>query len=72
MPAARWRCACSIICWATWPGKKQIVLEKDLVRLATHKVTLAVDQEDLISRLAALYRQGQLSPPTLKEAPRRP
>ncbi len=46
---------------------RQIVLEKDLVRLAAHKVTLAVDQEDLINRLAALYRQGRLSPPTLKE-----
>jgi len=48
-------------------NQKQIVLEKDLVRLAAHKVTLAVDQEDLVSRLAALYRQGSLSPPTLKE-----
>ncbi|MDP3181222.1 MAG: selenocysteine-specific translation elongation factor [Desulfobaccales bacterium] len=47
--------------------KKQVALEKDLVRLATHRVTLAGDQEDLVNRLAALYRQGQLSPPTLKE-----
>jgi selenocysteine-specific elongation factor len=47
---------------------KQIALEKDLVRLASHKVTLAVDQEDLVSRLASLYQKGQLSPPTLKEA----
>jgi len=48
--------------------KKQIVLEKDLVRLASHRVTLGVDQEEHVSRLAALYKQGQLSPPTLKEA----
>jgi len=49
-------------------SQKQIALEKDLVRLASHKVTLAVDQEDLVSRLATLYRKGHLSPPTLKEA----
>jgi selenocysteine-specific elongation factor len=48
--------------------RKQIALEKDLVRLASHKVTLAVDQEDLVSRLATLYQKGNLSPPTLKEA----
>ena len=48
--------------------EKQVVLEKDLVRLSTHKVTLAGDQEDLSRQLEALYRQGQLSPPTLKEA----
>jgi len=49
-------------------SQKQIALEKDLVRLASHKVTLAVDQEDLVSRLATLYQKGNLSPPTLKEA----
>jgi selenocysteine-specific elongation factor len=49
-------------------NQKQIALEKDLVRLASHKVTLAVDQEDLVSRLATLYQKGNLSPPTLKEA----
>ena len=49
-------------------NKKQIVLEKDLVRLAGHQVTLAGDQEEHVSRLAALYQRGQLSPPTLKEA----
>ncbi len=49
-----------------------MVLEKDLVRLATHKVTLAVDQEEHVQRLDALYRQGQLSPPTFKEAAGRP
>ena len=44
-----------------------MVLEKDLVRLTTHKVKLAVDQQETSQRLEALYRQGQLSPPTLKE-----
>ncbi|MGA9756430.1 MAG: selenocysteine-specific translation elongation factor [Desulfobaccales bacterium] len=48
--------------------KKQVVSEKDLVRLSTHKVTLAQDQEDLSRRLEELYRRGHFSPPTFKEA----
>jgi selenocysteine-specific elongation factor len=48
--------------------KKQLVSEKDLVRLSTHKVTLAQDQEDVSRRLEELYRRGHLSPPTFKEA----
>jgi selenocysteine-specific elongation factor len=48
--------------------KKQIVSEKDLVRLSTHKVTLAQDQEDVSRRLEELYRRGHFSPPTFKEA----
>jgi selenocysteine-specific elongation factor len=48
--------------------KKQITVEKDLVHLAGHRVTLAVDQEEHVQRLAGLYQRGQLSPPTLKEA----
>jgi selenocysteine-specific elongation factor len=48
--------------------QKQIVAEKDLVRLSAHKVTLAQDQEDLSRRLAELYRRGHFSPPTFKEA----
>ena len=48
--------------------KKQIVSEKDLVRLSTHKVTLAQDQEDVSRRLEELYRKGHFSPPTFKEA----
>ena len=56
------------VCSTTWCQKKQIVLEKDLVRLTSHRVTLGVDQEEHVSRLAALYQRGQLSPPTLKEA----
>jgi len=46
----------------------QIAVEKELVRLAGHRVTLAGDQEEHVNRLAALYRRGGLSPPTLKEA----
>jgi selenocysteine-specific elongation factor len=49
-------------------GKKQIVLDKDLVRLSGHRVTLAEAEEELTIRLAALYARGHLSPPTLKEA----
>ncbi|MBM4286186.1 MAG: selenocysteine-specific translation elongation factor [Deltaproteobacteria bacterium] len=45
----------------------RVAVEKDLVRLAAHKVQLAADQEDLTRALEALYRRGQLSPPTLKE-----
>jgi selenocysteine-specific elongation factor len=48
--------------------KQQIVAEKDLVRLSTHKVTLAQDQEDLSRRLEELYRRGHFAPPTFKEA----
>jgi selenocysteine-specific elongation factor len=48
--------------------KKQLVSEKDLVRLATHKVTLAQDQEDVSRRLEELYRRGHFSPPTFKES----
>ncbi len=48
--------------------KKQVVSEKDLVRLSTHKVTLAQDQEDVSRRLEELYRKGHFSPPTFKEA----
>ena len=52
--------------------KKQIVSERDLVRLSTHKVTLAQDQEDLSRRLEDLYRRGHFSPPTFKEATEAP
>jgi len=47
--------------------QKQIALEKDLVRLASHRVQLATDQEDLSRKLEALYKGGELTPPTLKE-----
>ena len=52
---------------ASLTRQKQIVLEKDLVRLASHRVQLATDQEDLSRRLESLYQGGELSPPTLKE-----
>ncbi len=49
----------------TQQGK--IVAERDQVRLATHRVQLAGEQEELLKGLEALYRRGQLTPPTLKE-----
>lgn len=48
------------------PGK--VVVERELVRLAGHRIILAEDQEILLNRLEELYRQGGLTPPTLKEA----
>ncbi len=45
----------------------QVALEKDLVRLNSHKVQLAGEQEDLLRRLEELYHRGRLTPPTLKE-----
>jgi selenocysteine-specific elongation factor len=48
-------------------GQKQVVLERDLVRLAGHRVQLAGEQEEILRRLEALYQQGRLTPPTLKE-----
>jgi len=50
----------------TQQGK--IALERDQVRLAAHQVQLAKEQEELLQSLEALYRRGQLTPPTLKEA----
>ncbi len=47
--------------------QKQVVVEKDLVRLTTHRVQLATDQEEVTRRLETLYQRGQLTPPTLKE-----
>jgi selenocysteine-specific elongation factor len=47
--------------------QKQVALEKDLVRLTSHRVQLATDQEDVTRRLEVLYQRGRLSPPTLKE-----
>jgi selenocysteine-specific elongation factor len=49
----------------TQPGR--IAVERDQVRLASHKVQLAGEQEELLKGLEALYRRGRLTPPTLKE-----
>jgi selenocysteine-specific elongation factor len=44
-----------------------IKLEEDIVFLADHKVTLAVDQEDLKNKILATYLDGGLTPPYFKE-----
>jgi len=45
----------------------KIAVERDQVRLASHKVQLAGEQEELLRGLEALYHRGRLTPPTLKE-----
>jgi selenocysteine-specific elongation factor len=46
---------------------QQLVLEDDTVRLASHTVSLAVDQKALKERFADIYRQGGLTPPYFRE-----
>lgn len=45
----------------------RVVVEKELVRLASHKVVLEEEQEELAQKVEALYQKGGLTPPTLKE-----
>lgn len=45
----------------------RLVKDKDLLRLADHKVRLAEDQSALRKRLENAYLKGGLTPPTLKE-----
>jgi selenocysteine-specific elongation factor len=47
--------------------KKTIILEEDIVYMAEHKVTLAVDQEELKNKILSAYRDSHLSPPYFKE-----
>ena len=47
--------------------EKTIILEEDIVFMADHKVTLAVDQEDLKNKILSAYLDGRLSPPYFKE-----
>ena len=46
---------------------KRIVQEEDILRLADHKVALAVDQQSLKRQILKAYRDGGLSPPYFKE-----
>lgn len=46
---------------------QQLVLEDDTVRLASHTVSLAVDQKALKQRFVDIYRQGGLTPPYFRE-----
>jgi selenocysteine-specific elongation factor len=45
----------------------QVVQEKDLVRLASHQVALAADQEKLTEEIEGIYRQASLQPPFFRE-----
>jgi selenocysteine-specific elongation factor len=48
--------------------QKRIVVDKELVRLASHRVVLGEEQEELAKKLESMYQKGGLTPPTLKEA----
>jgi len=48
--------------------QKRLVVDKELVRLASHRVVLGEAQEELARKLESLYARGGLTPPTLKEA----
>jgi selenocysteine-specific elongation factor len=44
-----------------------LVQEKDLVRLGSHQVALAADQEDVRTRIEKAYREAGLQPPFFRE-----
>ena len=44
-----------------------VVQEKELVRLAEHKVALKADQEDIRRRIEKAYSEGKLQPPYLRD-----
>jgi selenocysteine-specific elongation factor len=44
-----------------------MVQEKELIRLAEHKVALKADQEDIRRRIEGIYAEGKLQPPYLRE-----
>jgi len=48
-------------------SEKKIAVEKETLRLAGHRVSLKEEEKDLHQKMAALYRKGQLQPPTVKE-----
>ncbi len=48
-------------------NQKEVVAEKDILRLAGHKVRLAADEAALRAKLEKAYAQGWLTPPNLKD-----
>jgi selenocysteine-specific elongation factor len=48
-------------------GQKKIAVEKEMIRLAFHKVSLRAEDEDLRKKMVHLYERGKLQPPTVKE-----
>ena len=51
--------------------ENQLALEDDTVRLATHKVSLQVDQKALRSQILDTYRQSGLMPPYFRDIVKR-
>ncbi|MHB9097586.1 MAG: selenocysteine-specific translation elongation factor [Syntrophales bacterium] len=47
--------------------KRELIAEKETIRLTGHQVQLKGEMGDLRGKLADLYREGGLAPPTLKE-----
>jgi selenocysteine-specific elongation factor len=47
--------------------KGEIVVEKEIVRMSTHRVDLKGELGELRNRIAALYSESGLTPPTIKE-----
>ena len=45
----------------------EIIAEKEMIRLAGHRVHLQGEMEDLREELSAVYREGGLAPPTVRE-----
>ncbi len=48
--------------------RNEVVAEKDLLRLATHRVALSTDEQAAKDHLAAIYLQAALQPISLEEA----
>jgi selenocysteine-specific elongation factor len=47
--------------------QNQVVQDRDLVRLASHQVALAADQEKLREEIEGVYRKAGLQPPFFRE-----
>jgi selenocysteine-specific elongation factor len=48
-------------------GLKEVLVEKDKLRLSTHRVSLRDDQERLKNKVERLFAQGGLQSPSIKE-----
>ncbi len=47
--------------------QEMIISEKEFLRLPSHKVSLAADQEELKKKILAVYNQSGIQPPTVKK-----
>lgn len=48
-------------------GEKKIVIEKELLRLASHTISLKEEEKDLRQKIISLLAKSALQPPTTKE-----